>query len=85
MRWLGAPNPREGLPRQPERMPGPPTRSSEGTVFCVCVFFKNVCIFDWVFLAVAVFLYFQEPGLPFLVVHGLLIAAVSLVAECRLH
>ena len=46
---------------------------------------RNVCIFDWVFLAVAVFLYFQEPGLPFLVVHGLLIAAVSLVAECRLH
>lgn len=53
-------------------MPGPPTRSSEGTVFVF--FLKNVFIFGWVFLAVAVFLYFQEPGLPFLVVHGLLIA-----------
>lgn len=41
---------------------------------CFFFFLKNVFIFGWVFLAVAVFLYFQEPGLPFLVVHGLLIA-----------
>ena len=33
VRWLGASNPREGLPCQPQRMPGPPTRSSEGTAF----------------------------------------------------
>ena len=68
----------------PSECQGLPHGLQRGLVF-VCVFFKNVCIFDWVFLAVAVFLYFQEPGLPFLVVHGLLIAAVSLVAECRLH
>ena len=64
-------------------MPGPPTRSSEGTAFFF--FCKTVFIFGGVFLAVAVFLCLQEPGLPFLVVHGLLIAVVSLVAACRLH
>ena len=41
VRWLGATNPREGLPPQPQRMPGPPTRSSEGTAF----FFVRLYLF----------------------------------------
>ena len=67
----------------PSECQGLPHALQRGLLFFF--FCKTVFIFGWVFLAVAVFLCLQEPGLPFLVVHGLLIAVVSLVAACRLH